>query len=203
MLKLALLCCWLAGSPALLFSQSPLGFSDRGAGLRIGIWNVELPAGADASRSPHFDLYLQRSLNEKIAMENSLSAWWSSRRTIHPIPGAGQITTTTYVLPLMAALKFYPLEIDTRRLQPFFLAGAGIALGVESQSESAIGGGGTTIVTGLGARFGLGAEFRIGRNFGVSALGSYQWLHFGEELGTTDTYDGVGVAGGLTYRFQP
>ena len=105
MLKLALLCCWLAGSPALLFSQSPANSSARGAGLRIGIWNVELPAGAEASRSPHFDLYLQRNLNEKLALENSLSAWWSSRTTTHPIPCAGEITTTTYMLPLMAALK--------------------------------------------------------------------------------------------------
>jgi hypothetical protein len=32
--------------------------------------------------------------------------------------------------------------------------------------------------------------------------GKYQWIHYGEELDGSDTFNGVGVEGGITYRFR-
>jgi hypothetical protein len=201
-LRLALFCCWWLAVPVVLHAQGAAEFIRRGAGVRVGFWHVEVAAGSETSRAPQFDLYLQRGLASHLAMENSLSVWWATSRSTQALPDAPEVTTRTYVVPLIAALKLYPLTSEDQRFEPFVLAGAGIAFGIEDQSESAIGGGGTTIVTGLGVRAGLGAELRLTTRLGFSASGTYQWMHFGEELGTTETYTGVGAAGGIIYRFQ-
>ena len=80
--------------------------------------------------------------------------------------------------------------------------GVGFALGVEDQADNAIGGSGTSLVTGFGFRGGAGIELHLCDAFGLAASGKYQWIRFGEEIDSKDTFKGLGLEGGITYRFQ-
>jgi hypothetical protein len=174
----------------------------RGAGVRIGVWDVDVAATVSTSESPHFETYFQRGMDEHLALENSIGVWWVTASDTGSIPGSPAIVTKTFVVPLLTSLKFYPLGSAAARIEPYIITGLGFAFGVEEQDEDAIGGGGTTIVTGFGFRAGLGVEIKLMRGLGLSLAGKYQWMHYGEELAGTETLRGVGADGGITYRFQ-
>ena len=89
------------------------------------------------------------------------------------------------------------------KFEPFVTAGAGFALGIEDEDKTAIGGGGTSLVTGFGMRAGAGAELELAGRFGTSALIKYQWIRFGQEVGDEDTFRGFALEAGLTLRFGP
>ena len=170
----------------------------RGAGLRLGAWAARMSV-PDARRSVSVEGYFQRGLDERLALENSVGVW--SVKTI-ATQVTGDVETRSYVVPALTSLKFYPLTDVTDRLEPFVIGGAGFALGVEDEDELAVGGGGISLLTGFGFRGGAGVEVMIGRSVGISAAAKYQWIRFGEPLGTEQTFHGFGFEGGLTYRFQ-
>ncbi len=173
----------------------------RGGGVRVGIWKVDLTSEQDPSRSLHYEGYFQRAMDEHLALENSLGVWWGTTSVAGPAPGAF-VETQTFVVPLLTSLKLFPFSRAGERLEPYVAGGIGFALGVEKEDENAVGGGGTTIVTGIGFRGAFGLQFKIAGALGVSASAKYQWTRFGEDLGGMDTFGGVGADGGLTYRFQ-
>ena len=170
----------------------------RGAGLRLGAWAARISAPA-AQRSISVEGYFQRGLDERLALENSLAVW--SVQTI-ATQATGDIETRSYVLPALTSLKFYPFTRIADRAEPFVLAGAGFALGIEDEDELAIGGGGISLLTGFGFRGATGVELLVARSIGLSAAAKYQWIRFGEPLGTEKTFRGFGFEGGLNYRFQ-
>ena len=171
----------------------------RGAGLRAGIWNVSAQPAA-ARESPSFEAYFQRGLDDQLSLENSAGIWWV-RHTTSQL--GGDVETKSFVIPVLTSLKLYPLTRAADKLEPFITAGAGFALGIEDEDETAIGGGGTSLVTGFGLRAGGGAELDVRGKFGLSALIKYQWIRFGQEVGDEDTFRGLAMEAGLTFRFGP
>ncbi len=205
-LKLTAVCALLA-VPAIANAQTPQQaaaererLARRGGGLRAGIWNVDVAPGDQAT--PHFEGYFQRGLDRQLALENSLGVWRLTTTTPSTVPEGTPVETKTWILPLLTSLKLYPLTNIDDRLEPWLMAGVGFAFGLSEQSENAIGGGGSTIVTGIGLRGGAGMDMRLIGPIGISVSGKYQWIHFGEELDGSDTFNGVGVEGGITYRFR-
>jgi hypothetical protein len=177
-------------SAVLLFAVVPSALHAqvrRGGGLRVGAWNVDVEPWV--TRSPHFELYLDRGLDDDLALENSVGVW---RAVVNQ--------TKAYIVPLMTSLKFYPLTEPEDRFEPYVMGGLGFAFGVQDEDENAIGGANSTLVTGIGVRAGVGVEVRVVGGFGIAAHGKYQWIHFGEEVGTMETFAGVGLEGVVTYR---
>ncbi|MGQ0816235.1 MAG: outer membrane protein [Gemmatimonadota bacterium] len=173
----------------------------RGAGIRVGVWAVERPAGDTTStRSPLFEGYFQRGLDRHLALESSAAVW--RRTTTARQTFGGDVETRTYVVPLFTALKLYPFTTPDNALEHFVTAGVGFALGIDDVGENAIGGGGTSIVTGFGFKGGAGIEYHIGSALGLQASGRYQWIRYGDELAGVSTFKGIGYEGGITYRFQ-
>jgi opacity protein-like surface antigen len=125
----------------------------------------------------------------------------TSEQTL-PLGGSQTVETKSFVVPLLTSLKFFPMTDVTDPIEPFLIGGVGFALGVEDQADNAIGGSGTSLVTGFGGRAGAGIELHIGPAFGVAAGVKYQWIHFGDEIGGKKTFNGLGLEGGITYRFQ-
>jgi hypothetical protein len=171
-------------------------------GIRAGTWAVSVQQVVSASRSPHIEVYYQRGIDAHLALENSLAVWRVKTTITQGTPVPTEIVTRTYIAPLLTSLKLYPLSRPGDALEPYAIAGVGFVFGVQDESESAIGGGGTTVVTGFGFRSGLGLEMRLGGALGVAAAGKYQWVHFGEELVNMETFSGLGLEGGLTYRLH-
>lgn len=174
----------------------------RGAGIRVGAWQVRDP-GADLttySHSPHAEAYFQRGLDDRFALESTVGVWRRTSRTIENVTG-NVVTTHTYILPLFTTLKVFPVTRPEQLIEPFILAGGGFALGIDEVSENAIGGGGTSIATGFGTRVGAGLEYHLNDVFGLTVSGRYQLIGYGEDLGGAETYKGFGFEGGLTYRF--
>lgn len=209
-LKLALFCWLLFCTPVWLHAQRPGEtlreqqdrLARRAIGARLGAWDVGVDGGADSSRSPEFGLFLQRGLDAHVLLQNSVGLWWVTTRALQADPELPEIVTRIYVVPLLTTLKWYPATTPADRIEPFVEGGIGIVFGIEDVGENAIGGGGTSIVTGFGARAAVGAEIRLSGPWRFVAGGSYQWAHFGEDLGSTDTIGGVGVAGGFIYGLQ-
>lgn len=173
----------------------------RGAGLRIGMWALDTDdedeAVADADEWPYLEGYFQRGLDRHLAIESTLGL---QRRTIQEESGGiiGEPTTTevtAYVVPLLTAIKLYPLTGPEDRVEPYVAAGGGFAFGIED-------GEGTGIQTGFGLKGEAGLEVRFSQAFGLGLRGGYQWIRFGDEIGGLDTYKGFGGGIGLTYRFQ-
>ena len=180
-------------------AQPPMDQTRRSVGLRAGTWKVDVARVENLMRSPQFEGYYQRSFDQHLALEHSLSVW---RVKTSPV-GSPLVETRTYIAPLLTSLKVYPVTAPGNTFEPYALAGIGFAFAVRDESENAIGGGGTTVVTGVALRAALGIEMTLGGPLGIAAAGKYQWAYFGEELiNTKNTFSGVGVEGAVTYRFQ-
>jgi hypothetical protein len=173
-----------------------------GVGLRVGLWDVEPPSlpATTFKNLPQLEVFFERGLDEHIALESSVGAW---RRTATRTELTGnQVETHTYVFPLFTALKIYPATTLDHTIEPFFSGGIGFALGLDDVGTNAIGGGGTTIVTGFGFHGGVGLDLHITRALGMQAAARYQWIQYGEALGGGEQFKGFGVEGGITYRLQ-
>jgi hypothetical protein len=180
-------------------AQRAARLARRGAGIRAGTWDVDVAFVEKAARSPQYESYYQRGFDQHLALEHSLSVW----RVKTSPEGFPQVETRTYIAPLLTSLKVYPVTSPGDMLEPYLLGGIGFAFGVEDESENAIGGGGTTVVTGVAIRGAVGVEMTLGGPLGIAAAGKYQWVYFGEELiNTKNVFSGVGVEGAVTYRFQ-
>jgi opacity protein-like surface antigen len=180
----------------------------QGAGLLFGTWNVQgvERSGVQASTWPFVDGYFQRGMDRHLAIESTAGLW--RRQETETRSGLGGQTTTertTYIVPLLTGLKFYPTAPGSR-LEPFVSGAVGFALGIEDNQGGGggiLGGGsGTRVDTGFGFRGAGGVEFALSPAFGLAAGAGYQWIRFGSPVGATDTYRGIRATGGLTYRFQ-
>jgi hypothetical protein len=161
----------------------------RGGGVRVGIWNVDVDPWV--TRSVHVEGYVQRGLENDLALENSIGVW---RAIVNQ--------TKAYVVPLLTSLKYYPVSEPDHRFEPYVSGGLGVAFGIQDEPDNAIGGTGTTIVTGVAVRAGAGVEVQLFRGLGLAGHAKYQWAHFGDEVGTMETFAGVGVEGAVIYRFR-
>lgn len=178
--------------------------SRRGLDARAGVWDAEAPrAGTVLSKSPLFEFAFQRELEQRLALVNSVSVWRRITEEIQRLPSGGErvVETRSYVVPIMTALKFYPVTTPASAVEPYMTAGLGFALGLVDEAENAVGGGGITVVTGFGISAGLGLELHLTKALGLVAGGRFQWIRFGEDLGSEDTFSGGGIDGGITLRF--
>jgi hypothetical protein len=181
--------------------EQPLA-SPRAFGISAGVWNVGVPDALDPESSVYGEIFLQRALSDDLAIENSLAAWRLITTEPLPFPSTGTYEVKSYILPLLLSLKLYLFDSAESRVSPYVSGGAGLAFGIEDADPVATGGGGSSVVTGFGLRGGAGVEARAFGGVFVTASGRYQWLHFGEAVGSRATYNGVGFAGGITYRFR-
>ena len=191
----------VALAPARALAQAD-AMARRGAGVRAGVWNVRDP-GAELttySVGPHFEGYFQRGLDQHVAIESTAGVWRRTSTTIQPSTG-NLVDTDTYVIPLFTSIKIFPFTTIESRLEPFVLAGVGFALGIDAVGDNAIGGGGSTIATGFGFKSGAGLELHLNDVFGLVLGARYQWISYGEALGGSEKYSGIGFEGGFTYRF--
>lgn len=176
----------------------------KGAGASAGHWALQDArelAGAKNGQSPSFEGFFQKGLDLHLAVENSVGFWRRTQRT-------GDETVKSYVIPNVTSIKFYPFTRPEDPLEPFLRAGVGVALGIDSvKGDPGLlglgGGGGTSMMIGFGFHAGAGLDWRFGSSpFGASAAARYQWFRFEQDLGGADTYKGMGLQAGLTYRFQ-
>jgi hypothetical protein len=175
----------MASSP--LHAQGTAG--RRGMGFRVGAWNVDVDPWI--TRSAQFEAFVQRDLGQDLALETSISAW---RAVVNQ--------TRAYIVPILTSVKYYPFTLPDQRVEPYLIGGLGFAFGIQDPDDNAIGGGTTTIASGIGFRAALGVEMRVVGGLGLGASGKYQWVHFGDEVGTMETFGGVGFEGAITYRFR-
>lgn len=153
----------------------------RAVGLRAGSWQD----------LPYIEIYFQRGLAERVALENSAGVWRQK-----------QDSWETYVIPLLTTLKIYPLTAPTRALQPYIMFGLGLGVGVERESKRAVGGGGTSILTALGGKAAGGLEFKLRKSLHAHGGGRYLYMHYNDKLAFRNTYEGIGFEGGISYRFN-
>jgi opacity protein-like surface antigen len=182
------------------------------AGIRVGPWLVSglrETEGASSSTWPLLEGYFQRGIDMHIVIESAVGVWRRREQvetTGGPLGGSDTQTVTSWVVPLLTAVKFYPATRPGDGVEPYALVGVGFALGVEDRQGSGGGlfggGSGTSMLTGFGAKAGAGADVRLSQAFGLSAGVLYQWLRFGDALAGNDTYAGPGFTGGVTYRFR-
>ena len=211
----------LMAAPILAHSQAP-GDSTRtalelheravkrqrqGAGVRMGSWQMlgmGTLAGATTSTLPAFEGYWQKGLDRHLALETSVGFFQRTQRSGSP---SGGESMTAYVVPMMTALKVYPVTGPESNFEPFVIGGFGFTLGVDDRNATSGGlfgssSGGTMMVPGVGIKLGGGVEYRLGRAFGFAAGTNYQYVRFFEQVANTRTYKGVQLLGGVTYRFQ-
>jgi hypothetical protein len=187
----------------------------RGAGLRVGVWDVRglgEVSGARVSESPLFEGYFQKGLDLHLALENTVSVYRREQRlTRSGGIGGGTVEekVAAYVVPQFTSLKIYPFTRPEQRFEPYISGGAGLTIGIDDRencgSGGLLGGGGepgTGVVAGFGLKGGLGIELRFSDAFGAAAGGRYQWVRFFGELAGERTYRGLGADVGLIYRFQ-
>lgn len=187
----------------------------RGAGLRVGTWDVRglsQVSGARVDEWPLFEGYFQKGLDLHLALENTVSVFRREQRiTRDGGIGGGTVEErlTAYVIPQFTSLKVYPFTRPEQGFEPYFTGGAGLTIGVDDRENSEtgglLGGGGESgvgFVAGFGLKGGLGFELRFSEAFGAGLGGRYQWVRFFGELAGERTYRGLGADVGLTYRFQ-
>lgn len=177
----------------------------KGAGLSVGHWALQgarEAAGAENSQTLSFEGFMQKGIDLHLALENSIGFWKRTQKT-------DDQTVKSYVIPNITSIRFYPFTRPEDTMEPFIRAGIGVALGIDSESGDPGGlfgigadGGGTTMLLGFGFHAGGGVDWRAGSSFGLSASARYQWYRFEQSLGGTDTYKGIVIHAGLSYRFQ-
>jgi hypothetical protein len=183
-----------------------------GAGLRTGAWQLSELRDADnatTSTWPYIEGYFQRGMDMHLVIESSIGLYRRQEEfagTDGPL-GTPASTTTSYILPLLTSLRFYPFTRPGAPLEPHALAGIGFSLAIEDQEGGAGGllgqrSPGTAMVTGFGAKGGAGLDLRLTDAFGASALATYQWLRFADPVGGIETYAGPVFTAGLTYHFR-
>jgi hypothetical protein len=183
----------------------------RSGGVRVGNWdvrNLEPPSGGTDSRTPAFEGYVRKGLDAHLALENSIG-FWRHREVLTTSGGIGGTSTSTvdaYVVPQQTALVFYPFTRPEQRFEPFLRGGIGVTLGIEDRKGEGGGlfseGEGISYAVGFGATAGPGLEWRPTNTLGLAVSGRYQWVRFFQDFAGRDTYQGLGVDAGITYRFQ-
>ncbi len=217
---LTLLCSvvvWGAVAPRQLRAQEPADSTPArrrpelrgGTAFSVGTWNVSdpsVPTDVRTTTWPVFMLSLERGRGHA-ATETTIGLW---RRTLETDRSDGVFGNgssprmTTYVIPLTAAAKLYPLTRPRDVVEPFIDAGAGLALGVDhSRPGTLAGSGGTHLVTGLSLRGGGGLQVHLSPAVGLELRGGYLWTRYGDDVGVTRTFDGFHADLGLVYRVRP
>lgn len=176
----------------------------RGLGFLVGTWDPrDLPhvAGAAESDTPLGEGFFQKGLDLHLALATSVGYYRRRQK-------AGNDEVVVHLVPQFTSLKIYPFTRPEQRVEPFFFAGAGFAVGIEDV-ETTSGGllglmteNATNLVPGFGFQGGAGVEWRPGKAFGLMAGARYQWIRFTDEVGGLRTYQGPGFDVGFTYRFQ-
>lgn len=185
----------------------------REVGLQVGVWlpgNLPEIEGAEYSTWPLITGFLRRGLDRHLAWENTVSFWMRrqehERRDPLGVPVVERVST--YLLPFLTSLTFYPATGPEDRVEPFLRGGAGVVLAIDDRrgTEGGLlgtGREGTIMFTGLGARGVAGLDLRLSPRFGLTAAAQYQWIHFLDgEPGGLGTYHGPAVEAGLVYRFH-
>jgi hypothetical protein len=201
-------------SPALAFAANVAGGAsgDRhGAGLRVGRWDVQdldLATGETANESVLIEGFFQKPLDRNLVVENTLGFWQRTRD--YTSTGVGGTTTfenTSYLVPMLTALKLYPMGHAANVVEPYLLGGVGFVLGIDRGQVSGNdpvypAGESTALQSGLGIQTGAGLEFNGNGQFGLTVGGRYQWASFSDDVGGKGLYRGPAFTAGLTYRFR-
>lgn len=180
-----------------------------GTVFSVGSWSVsraDVPADVRSSQWPLFMLAVERGRGHA-ATEAGVGLW---RRTLQTDRSDGVFGNgsspkiMTYVIPLSVAAKFFPLTGPRAVVEPFVLAGAGLALGVDhSRPGTLVGSGGTHLVTGLSLRAAGGLQVHFSPAAGLELRGGYLWTRYGDDVGVTRTFDGFHADIGFVYRVRP
>lgn len=183
-----------------------------GAGLRVGNWQVRglvAPANGSSWESVAVEGWLQKGMDRNLVVETTLGFWQRNQTTSEPGSFGSQVDRElqTYLVPMLTALKLYPVTRNSTPIEPYLLAGVGLALGIDREQVTSTdalvpSGDNTAIRTGLGIQTGAGVEWNPGGQFGLAVGGRYQWASFSEAVGGKGLYRGPGLTAGITYRFR-
>jgi hypothetical protein len=177
----------------------------RGGGLRVGAWSVKNSAtgSPSVSSTPAFEGFYRHGLDLHLAFENSIGFWRRRQTTSGSggvLGGVGSSTVDDYVIPQYTSLLFFPMTRPEQHFEPYLRGGIGLTIGAEDDAGK--GGGGVSLVPGIGTTGGVGFEWRAAEALGVTASARYQWVRFFNDFGGRRTYEGPAFDVGLTYRFQ-
>jgi len=196
---------WVGHNPCLAqTSKDAAGWGRRGGGVTVSAWRVGPPDIVRAvqpvyKRSVLADAYFRRGLSDHLALESSLGYW--RRTSERPGTAAQTDTTRVYIIPLVTALRIYPLTTVRNPVEPYVQAGAGFSIGVQQQSESTAGQR-RSIAFGFGVKAAVGVEVHAYGPVGVTVGGHYQGVRFGQTVDEQEAFGGTGLQGGITYRFN-
>jgi hypothetical protein len=211
---ISLLALSLLVAPALAFAADVAAGASgdrRGAGLRVGRWDVQdldLASGETANESVLIEGFFQKPLDQNLVIENTLGFW--QRTSEYTSTGFGGTTTfenTTYLVPMVTALKLYPMGRSANVVEPYLLGGVGFVLGIDRGQISGNdpvypAGESTALQSGLGIQTGAGLEWTGNGQFGLAVGARYQWASFADDVGDKGLFKGPGFTAGLTYRFR-
>ena len=204
----------LVVSPALAFAANVAdggGVGRRGAGLRVGRWDVEdlnLAAGETGDESVLIEGWFQKPADQNLVIENTIGFWQRTKEyTSTGIGGTTTFENTSYLVPMMTALKLYPMSRAASIVEPYLLGGVGYVLGIDRGQISGNdplypAGESTALQSGLAIQTGAGLEFNGNGQFGLTVGGRYQWSSFSDDVGGKGMYKGPAFTAGLTYRFR-
>ena len=204
----------LVVAPALAFAADVAGGASadrRGAGLRVGRWDVEdlnLAAGETGNESVLIEGWFQKPADRNLVIESTIGFWQRTKEyTSTGIGGTTTFENTSYLVPMMTALKLYPMARSASIVEPYLLGGVGYVLGIDRGQISGNdplypAGESTSLQSGLGLQAGAGLEWNGNGQFGLTVGGRYQWASFADDVGGKGMYKGPGFTAGLTYRFR-
>jgi hypothetical protein len=133
--------------PSIAHGQQTTDFADglereprfsRGAGLRLGHWEMRGPAASAGASSqyPAFEVWQQRNLGRHFSIDHSI-AFWGRRQIVQapsgPFSEPSPRHVGAFIIPVMASLQLHPSSDPAIPVQPFIRAGAGPALGIETR----------------------------------------------------------------------
>ena len=171
------------------------------AGLRFGRWEVtglERAPQTSYSAIPAVDLYYERELGRRTALQLGLGLWRRGQ-----VSSAG--TVAMWVGPVFGGIRYYPVGGPDGAVDPYLSVAGGPALGFEQRRSSGFGSveSGWTAAVGAGAEVGGGVDLELTPAVGLVADVQYQWVRYlAGELDSPDTYRGVLFAAGITYRLD-
>ena len=130
---LCFICGLLLLLPHALRAQEQPPASARAFGIAAGTWDVAASDVLDPRGSVWGEVFLQRSLSDELAMENSLAVWRLTTTEPLPFPSLQTVEVKSYVVPLLLSLKLYLFDSAEARVSPYVAGGAGLAFGIEDE----------------------------------------------------------------------
>lgn len=172
------------------------GFSDKvGIGFIISRWQPQnlqtkttIPVfGNIPNTRPYLGIFLSSHWGNSLALMSSVGIWTQKE--------TGDFTDVA-IIPIKMGLKHQ--LVPENRLSPFVSYGFGVYFGMEDK-ESTLSYRETYV--GYGFEGGAGFDLFLTKRWGTALEFQYQYVRFGQKVGSTDDYSGPKASLRLYYLF--